>query len=250
MSFLFHIIFYDPIYNGLVFFINFVPLHSVGLAAILFTIIIKIIIFPLSQKAVKTQFAMKQIEPEINELKIKYKDNKQIQAEKTMLLYKEKGINPFAGVFSTLIQLPILLALYWVFLKGGLPTIDTNVIYPFIKIPSVINMDFFGVIVTEKSLIFAILVAVAQFLQMQITIPKSVKKDNDKNKKEPSFGDELAKSMNIQMKYVMPIIMFFIAKSFPLVVSLYLITSSLFAIGQELYVRHKYKSNNGQLAKN
>jgi len=225
------------------------PFHSVGLAAILFTCVIKIIIFPLSQKAVKTQFAMKQIEPEINELKIKYKDNKQIQAEKTMLLYKEKGINPFSGIFSTLIQLPILLALYWVFLRGGLPNIDSNAIYSFIKIPSVINMDFFGVSVTAKSLIFAIFVAVAQFLQMQITLPKK-KVSDQKTAKTSSFGDELAKSMNMQMKYVMPVIMFFIAKSFPLVVSLYLITSSLFAIGQELYVRNKYKKNIGQVAKN
>lgn len=249
MSFLFHAIFYDPIYNGLILFINIIPLHNVGLAAILFTCVIKIIIFPLSQKAVKTQFAMKQIEPEINELKLKHKDNKQLQAEKTMLLYKEKGINPFAGIFATLIQLPILMALYWVFLKGGLPNVDPNSLYPFIKVPSIIDMDFFGVSVTAKSFWFAICVAFAQFLQMQITMPKNKTASNNA-KKEPSFGDELAKSMNMQAKYVMPIIMFFIARSFPIVVSLYLITSSFFAIGQELYVRNKYKKEIGQVAKN
>jgi YidC/Oxa1 family membrane protein insertase len=248
MSFLFHNFFYAPLYNGLILFINIIPFHSVGLAVILFTCIIKVIIFPLSQQSIKTQFEMKQIEPELNELKLKYKDNKQLQAEKTMELYKEKGINPFAGILLTLIQLPILIALYWVFLKGGLPKIDPATIYSFTKIPDIINMSFFGISVAGKSIFFAVLVAVAQFLQMQITLPKA-KKVEVKEGKNPGFTDELAKSMNMQMKYVMPVIMFFIAKSFPLVVSLYLITSSLFAVGQELYIRSKYKKNTVQVVK-
>lgn len=238
MSFLFHNFFYAPLYNGLILFIGILPFHNVAVSVILFTCIIKLIIFPLSQQSVKTQFEMKQIEPEINSIKEKYKDNKQLQAEKTMQLYKERGINPFAGIFTMLIQFPVLIALYWVFLKGGLPNIDPKTIYSFIKIPSVINMSFFGVSVLDKSTFFALLVALAQFFQMQITIPKPIKKENKEN---PSFSDELAKSMSVQMKYVMPVIMFIIAKNFALVVSLYLITSSLFAIGQELYVRSKYK---------
>src|ERR1035437_811775 len=126
MSFIFHNFFYAPLYNGLILFINVIPFHDVGLAVILFTCIIKVIIFPLSQQSIKTQFEMKQIEPELNEIKLKYKDDKQVQAEKTMQLYKDKGINPFAGILLMLIQLPILIALYWVFLKGGLPTIDAK----------------------------------------------------------------------------------------------------------------------------
>ena len=242
MSFLFHNFFYAPLYNGLILFINIIPFHNVGLAVILFTCIIKVIIFPLSQQSIKTQFEMKQIEPEINELKLKYKDDKKIQAEKTMELYKNKGINPFSGILLMLIQLPILIALYWVFLKGGLPKIDELTIYSFTKIPDIINMNFFGTSVADKSVFFAVFVALSQFLQMQITIPKP-KKVEVKDGKNVTFSDELAKSMNMQMKYVMPVIMFFIAKSFPLVVSLYLITSSLFAIGQELYIRGKYKVN-------
>jgi YidC/Oxa1 family membrane protein insertase len=247
MSFLFHNFFYAPLYNGLILFINIIPFHDVGLAVILFTCIIKVIIFPLSQQSIKTQFEMKKIDPELNEIKLKYKDDKQVQAEKVMQLYKDKGINPFAGILLMLIQLPILIALYWVFLKGGLPKIDPASIYSFTKIPDTINMIFLGIDVASKSMVFAFFVALAQFLQMQITLPKP-KKVEIKDNKNPGFSDELAKSMNMQMKYVMPVIMFFIAKSFPLVVSLYLITSSLFAIGQELYIRGKYKPAN-QVAK-
>ncbi|MFH1455305.1 MAG: YidC/Oxa1 family membrane protein insertase [bacterium] len=248
MSFLFHNFFYAPLYNGLILFISIIPFHNVGLAVILFTCIVKVIIFPLSQQSIKTQFEMKQIEPEINELKLKYKDDKKAQAEKTMQLYKDKGINPFAGILLMLIQLPILIALYWVFLKGGLPKIDESTIYSFTKIPDTIDMIFMSINVADKNIVFAVIVAITQFLQMQITLPKTKKKE-EKNDKKPGFTDELAKSMNMQMKYVMPVVMFFIAKSFPLVVSLYLITSSLFAIGQELYVRSKYKNNTGQVAK-
>jgi YidC/Oxa1 family membrane protein insertase len=182
---------------------------------------------------------MKRIEPEINEIKNKYKDNKQLQAEMTMKLYKEKGINPFSGILLMLIQLPVLIALYFVFLQGGFPKIDSSILYPFIKIPEVVNMNMFGISIGETSIVVAFLAAIAQFFQMQFTIPKTPKKDKTKDQNKPDFKDELAKSMNMQMKYVMPIIIFFIAKSFPVVVSLYLITSSLFAIGQELYVRRK-----------
>ena len=231
--------FYEPLYNGLVAFINIVPWHNVGFAVVLFTIIIKIILFPLSQKSVRTQFEMKLIEPELNEIKLKYKDNKQLQAEKTMQLYKEKGVNPFSGIFLMFIQLPVLIALYQIFLRGGLPNIDMNSIYSFIKIPDFINMNLFGIDISNKSILFAFFAAAAQFLQVQITLPKVSKNKVSNDSKTPSFSDELAKSMNVQMKYVMPLVIFFIAKSFPVVVSLYLITSSLFAIGQELYIRKK-----------
>ena len=83
-------IFYTPLYNALIFFIAIIPFHNVGVAVILFTLLIKIILFPLSQKSVKTQFAMKQMEPELNAIKETYKDNKTLQAEKIMALYQRK----------------------------------------------------------------------------------------------------------------------------------------------------------------
>lgn len=236
---MYYTFFYEPLYNGLVVFINIIPWHNVGFAVILFTILIKIILFPLSQKSVKTQLEMKLIEPELNEIKLKHKDNKQAQAEKTMLLYKEKGINPFSGIFLMLLQLPVLIALYQIFLSGGLPNIDLKLMYSFISIPDLVNMNLFGINIADKSVIFALLASISQFLQMQVTLPKTKKSIIPKDGKAPDFKDELAKSMNVQMKYIMPIVIFFIAKSFPVVVSLYLITSSLFAIGQELYVKRK-----------
>jgi YidC/Oxa1 family membrane protein insertase len=175
-------------------------------------------------------------------MKLKYKDNKQEQALKTMQLYKERGINPFAGIFLALIQLPILIALYMVFYRGGLDVIHTETLYSFIPSPETINKVFIGLLdITQKSTVLAVIVALGQYFQVRFTMPNLKKKENDdKNtKNEVSFQDELAKSMGVQMKYVMPVFMFFIARSFPAIVSLYLITSSAFAIGQELYMRKK-----------
>ncbi len=239
MHYLFNNIFYLPLYNALIFFISIIPFHNVGVVVVLFTCLIKIILFPFSQRAVKTQFEMKKIEIEVNEMKLKYKDDKKVQAEKTMQLYKDKGINPFSGIFLMLIQLPVLMALYYIFLHGGFPNVNHTDLYSFTIFPAVdsVGMNFLGVNVAEKSIVFALLAAISQFFQMQITIPKTPKKEA--NKDMPVFKDELAKSMNMQMKYIMPVIIFFIAKNFAVVVSLYLITSSIFAIGQEIYMKRK-----------
>ena len=238
--YIFQNFFYAPLYNGLVFLLAYIPFINVGIAVILFTCIVKVALFPLSEKSIRTQLEMKKMEPEMNEIKAKYKDNKQVQAEKIMALYKDKNLNPFSGIALMFIQLPVLIALYYVFLRGGLPNIDHNVLYSFVKAPDVVNMMFFGIDITKTSTLFAVFAALAQFFQMQLTIPKTPKKAKIKGQKD-DFKDELAKSMNMQMKYVMPIIIFLVAKSFPVVVSLYLITSSIFAIGQEFYMRREKK---------
>lgn len=236
MHSLFTSVFYAPLYNGLIFFISLLPYHSVGFAVIFFTLIVKVVLFPLSQKSVRTQFEMKKIEPELNELKLKYKDNKQVQAEKIMQIYKERNINPFAGIFLMLIQFPVLVALYYIFARGGLPTLDHTILYPFTRLPGYINMSFLGANVADKNVYFALITGIAQYFQIHFTMPKQPKSVS----KEPSFKDDLSRSMTMQMKYVMPVIIFLIANSFPSVVALYLITSSLFAIGQEFYMRRKF----------
>ena len=132
MSYLFNTFFYNPIYNGLIFLVAYFSWVDLGIAVILITIIVKLILFPLTKKSIKTQLKIKQIEPKIKEIKEKYKNNREELAKKTMDLYKDNKINPFSGFFLILIQLPVLFALYFVFLKGGLPNINTELIYSFI----------------------------------------------------------------------------------------------------------------------
>jgi YidC/Oxa1 family membrane protein insertase len=202
-STVFNAVLYRPLYNAFIGFIGAFPWVDAGIVVILFTVVVKLILFPLSQKSVRSQIEMKKIQPAIDEIKLKYKDNKQEQALKTMNLYKERGINPFSGILLALIQLPILIALYLVFYRGGLDVIHTDMLYSFIKVPSQIDKVFLGIFdITQKSNILALLVAVGQFFQIKFTMP-AIKKDSQ-NPKEASFQTELAKSMNMQMKYVMP----------------------------------------------
>ena len=125
---IFNTFFYHPLYNGLVFLISAVPLADVGIAIIALTVLVKLLLFPLSRKAVRTQLIMKELEPELKTLKEKYKNDKQQQARKVMDLYKEKGVNPFSGIARILIQIPIILALYWVFFRGGLPEVNEELL--------------------------------------------------------------------------------------------------------------------------
>lgn len=236
MSYLFNLFFYTPLYNGLIFLIGALPWVDIGIVVILFTCIVKLALFPLSKKSVLTQIRMKEIQPELDSIKEKHKDNKQEQALKVMALYKEKKINPFSGIILIFIQIPIIFALYFVFLNGGLPKINTDLLYHFVKIPESVNMFFLGLMdITQKSYLMAFAAALTQFFQVKFAMPPI----NKSNKKlgESSFKDDLAKSMSVQMKYVLPIIIFFISRGLPAVVALYWTTSNLFAIGQELYLR-------------
>lgn len=240
MSHLFNLFFYEPLYNGLVFLIGIMPWADVGIVVILFTCIVKLILFPLSKKSVLTQIRMKEIQPELDLIKEKYKENKQEQALKVMALYKEKKVNPFSGILLIFIQIPIIFALYFVFLKGGLPEINTELLYSFIKIPKSIDISFLGLMdITQKSYAMAFFAALTQFFQVKFAMPQIRKTDNIS--KPNSFKDDLAKSMSIQMKYILPVIIFFISRGLPAVVALYWTTSNLFAIGQELYLRRTHK---------
>ncbi|MEI8339301.1 MAG: YidC/Oxa1 family membrane protein insertase [bacterium] len=246
MSYIFHLIFYKPLYNLLILMIWALPWLDVGVLVVLFTILVKVILFPVSQKAARTQVMMKELQVEMDEIKKKYQGNKQEEAVQTMALYKRKGVNPFSSILLVLIQLPIIFALYYIFFKGGLPNLDHNYLYSYIPTPEHIKMTFLGFLdITKPNLILAILTAVSQYVQISITMPPAKKKD-DKPAGERSFGDELSRSMSFQMKYILPIFIFIGAMNLPAVVSIYWVTSNLFAIGQELYIRknlNKEKEN-------
>ena len=115
ISTFFHAVFYNPIYNALVALVALVPGGDVGVAVILLTIFIRLVLLPFSLSAARTQRAMKLLEPKIKELKEKHKGNKDKEALETLALYREAKVNPFASILTVFIQIPVLLALYWVF---------------------------------------------------------------------------------------------------------------------------------------
>src|SRR6185503_5473384 len=135
----FHATVYNPLYNGLIFLVDIVPGHDVGLAVIGLTIVARFMLFHLSKRAVEAKMAMKEIAPEVEELKKKHKDNREQQSRAVFALYKEKGIHPFAGFALVLLQFPILIGLYFVFARGGLPQVDASILYSFVHAPPAVN---------------------------------------------------------------------------------------------------------------
>lgn len=234
---LWHTFFYDPIYNGLVFFIDIVPTADVGIAIILVTIVVKLIIFPLSKKAVRTQMLMKRIQPQLEELKEKHKDDRQKQAEAMMAIYRENDISPFSSIGIILIQLPLIFALYWMFFNGGLPDIDAGLLYPFIPIPDSVNMNFIGLVdMAGKSILLAAGAGLTQYYQISLMLPEiAERKDN------ASLKEDLTRSFQLQMKYVMPAFVFVVAYFISAAVALYWLTSNIFSIGQEFVIRKQVK---------
>jgi len=240
ISNIFHSFFFDPIYNGLVFLIAHFSWMDMGIAVILITVLIKLILFPLTKKSIKIQIKTKELEPELKKIKEEYKDNKEEQARQIMDLYKKNHLNPLSGFLVILIQLPIIFALYFVFLKGGFPEINMDILYSFIKVPQEVNMQFLGLInMTEKNIILALLAGISQYIQFQLMLPKMELKAKNHQK---TFKDDLMRSMNTQMRFVMPIIVFFISYSLPAAIALYWITSNVFMIFQEIFVKRKMEN--------
>jgi len=249
---LFNLIFVNPLFNLLVFFYNLIPGHDLGLAIIAVTIVIRLILYPLSWKSLKAQKAMKDIQPQIDALKLKYKggDQKQLGLE-TMALYKQANVNPFSSCFLVLLQLPFLIGIYQVF-RVGLTTEGLNLLYPFFNAtsgiftrPEVLNemsfawFGFAGFSLKNGAPIFAILAGAAQFWQSRMLI--TTKPPKIVEGKEVAKDENMMAMVNKQMLYTMPLITVFIGWSLPGGLSFYWFISTLLTVAQQAWLFKKPK---------
>jgi YidC/Oxa1 family membrane protein insertase len=209
-----------------------------GIAVIIFTIVVRLILFPLSKKAIVTQVRMKEIQPALENLKRTVPDRQQ-QALKVMALYKEKGVNPFSSFLVLFLQLPIIFALYSIFVNSGLPAIKTTLLYS--AIDPTISMHFLGIFdISVKSISLALIAAIAQFLQLHYSLASAPAPKNTSG--IPSQAD-IMQNMMKNMKYIFPIMVFFISYQISAIVALYWTVSSLFTLGQELIIRKHLKKH-------
>ena len=230
---------FDPLYNGLVYLVDIVPTHDIGIAIIILTIVVKIILLPLSRQAVRTQMAMRKIAPEIEEIKKKYKDKQDEQARAIFALYREKGIRPFSSFFLILVQFPILFGLYWVFWKGGLPNVNLDVLYSFVPVPESVNMEFLGLIdMHERSILLAGLAGLTQLAYARLSMGPRNKMAT--SPVEQSFSADMARSFDLQARYILPIIVAGIAYTVAAAIPLYWTASNLFMIAQELFMGRRF----------
>ena len=244
MSLLWNTIFYQPIYNILIFIIDHITFGDVGFAIILVTIIVKLILAPLTKKSIRSQILMKKMEPELKQIKKDF-PNKEEQAKKTFELYKKHGTNPFSGCLVILLQLPVIFALYYVFYKGL--AIDPKLVYSFISIPAEMFTNFLGLVeMGSKSIVLGVLAGITQFIQGYLSTPVKPKVEIIKKGEIPekkTFQEELSDSMQMNVRYILPVFVAFIAWKISAAVALYWITSNIFTIAQEWYIRKKLSKN-------
>lgn len=222
---------YNPIYNSLIFVAQNITWQDVGLAVILITILIRFVLYPISKKSVVSQLAMKKLQPKIDEIKAK-KLSKEDEAKEIFALYKTEKINPFSGCLYILIQLPFLIALYLVFMHG---INQPEHLYSFLTTEG-LDVMFLNVIdITKPYLFLAILAGITQAVQA-FMMPKPSAPVGS----EQGFQAQLSKSLSIQTRFILPIIIIFIASKLSAAVSIYWIVTNIFSITQDFYIRRKF----------
>lgn len=239
MIYLFNTFFYQPIFNLLVFLYNSVTFQDLGIAIILLTVIIKLILWPLSKKSIKSQQSLQALQPKIDALKTKYKGNQQEMGKEMMALYKENKINPFSSCLPLILQLPFFIAVYQVLSKG----LDNNfaTLYPFITRPELISPYLLGFLDLSKSNIYlAVLAGAAQFWQAKMMMAKRV---DVKAGGEGSKDENMAAIMSKQMLYFMPALTVFIGVTLPGGLTLYWLTITLLTILQQVLMVKKLPKN-------
>lgn len=236
MAEFFNTILTQPLFNLLIFLYDFLPGTDIGLAIIALTILIKLALFPLSQQSIKGQKALQELQPKIEDLKKRYKDDKEKMAQEMMVLYKAEKVNPLSSCLPLLIQLPFLIAVFHVFNQGLQPD-SLGMLYSFVPNPGTIDPISFGFIDLSKSnIILAVITGLAQFWQTKMLIHKK------QPKVDGSKDEDMMAAMNKQMMYFMPGITIVIGSSLPAGLVLYwLLTTILTALQQKLIFNKKKK---------
>lgn len=215
-----------PILNLMVLSYNIVP--DIGVVIIAITVIVRLLLLPSFHKSLKSQSSLNELQPKINDLREKHKDDKQAQAQALMALYKEHKVNPFSSCLPLLIQLPLLIALYQVFMIG-LKHGDLNTyLYGFVHNPGKINPYFLHLVdLSKPSWIFGVVAGATQYFQSKMMLPKQ------------KSTDQFANTMSMQTLYILPVFSVIISLSLPAGLPLYWIVTTLFAIGQQYYIMRR-----------
>lgn len=230
---LFNTFLYTPLFNFLVFLYNTFAFQDFGLAIILTTLFIRLILAPLSIKSLRSQKALQELQPKIKEVQEKYQNDRQGQSQAIMNLYKEHKVNPLSGCLPILIQLPILIALYKVSISG-LEVNSLESLYSFINRPGEINKISLGFIdLTKRNLVLVFLAGIFQFIQSKLSLKSSLKTQNN----YPEFQN----LMNKQILYFFPVLTIIIAWNFPAGLPLYWVATTVFSISEQIFINRNVR---------
>lgn len=230
----------DPITNLLIYVYNILPIQDLGLAIIIVTVIIRLLLVPLASKTLKSQIAMQELQPKLAKIKKEAAGNKEEEAKKTMELYREHKVNPLGSCLPLVIQFPIIIALYSVF-QTGLSTENLTNLYPYVAKPETLNAMFLGIVnLTEPNVVMAVLAGLFQFGQTRMLSSSNKKKEGKTKEMVTSDGMPNMENISKQMMYFFPLITIFIGMSLPAALTLYWIVVTAFAVIQQYVLKKRF----------
>lgn len=232
---------------------------NLGWAVIAMTGLLRLALLPLTLPSLKTADRLKEIAPEINKLKKKYKDDKQSFAKAQMQLYQQQGINPAAGCLPQIIQLLVLVAFFRAFntiLRGNGDIVAklNEVLYPALKlVPGTqLNTRFLYLDLTKPDVfnlgkvklpgLFLITAVLIQFISSKKMLP-SLKKTKQIASETPGEIDDVAAATQKQMVYILPFMTIFFGLAFPSGLVIYMLVFSLASLGQQLLIKKTKKES-------
>lgn len=222
----------NPLFNALLLIYAILPGRDFGVAVIVLTILIRILLWPLVKKQLHHHKAMKELQPEIAKLKKKAAGDRQKESVMMMELFKEKEINPFGSLGLALLQFPILITLFFVLRQIVDPAKVVEIAYPFvaklgpiqgiITDPSSFHPSFLGLVdMAQPSLVLAAAAGLAQYFQAKQITPQNM------------GGSDAVSRLGFNMTLIFPVITVAIASTLPSALALYWAASSLMAIIQQ-----------------
>jgi YidC/Oxa1 family membrane protein insertase len=231
----FNAILVHPLENILIFFTWLVPGHNAFWGIVLLTLLVRFILLIPSKRAAQSQRKLNELAPLMDELKKEYGNDKQGLSTAQMELYKKNNINPFASCLPTVVQLPIILALYRAILAGL--TTHPSGLYSWVPRPEHIVTQFLWVnlVHPDQYFIIPLIAAGLQYFQVRMTLPKP-------RKLAPGETEDQSVAMQRMMVYLSPLMTLFIARTFPSGAAVYWAVQAGFAIVQQAPIyREKLK---------
>lgn len=237
---MFELLILKPFFNLLIGLYNILPGQDIGLAIILMTVVVKAVLWPFMTLQIKQQRALQAIQPKIEEIRSRLKDDKEAQGRELMALYAREKVNPASSCLPLLIQIPIFIGLYQA-LSRGLGAIDGSLLYGFVQNPGVIQTQFLGLVeLTRPNVLLAVIAGLIQFVQgrqMLKSTPKAVAQPPKEVADTQGAQDEsMAAIMNKQMMYMMPILTIVIGIKLPAGLTLYWLVMSLLSVVQQWWI--------------
>ncbi|MDA1209142.1 MAG: YidC/Oxa1 family membrane protein insertase [bacterium] len=229
-----------PFLAFLIFVASLFPDHNLGIAIVLLTLVVKLALFFPTQHALEGQKKLQKLQPKLDELRKKHKDNPERMNKEIMKLWQDNNVNPMQSCLPMLVQFPVLIGLFFVIRDGSVLELSREFTYSFHQnIDWSFGMNFLGLDLSQPNVYFMPpALMVLQFFQMKLSFANAKKKQEDSGKKkpEPNPQQEMQQRM---MLYGLPLMIGFFAIKFPAAVSLYWLVSTMFGIVQQHVVNKR-----------